>query len=72
MAAKFFLAILSKPFMSNINDCAKFEDNQSKHPRALKMGCGHLGNKMADVKTFFSQVVPLDPEMNTENLKMIS
>ena len=37
--------------------------------QALKMG-GHLGNKMAD--KFFSKVVPLYPEMNTENLEMIS
>ena len=38
-----------------------------EHTQALKMGGGHLGNKMVDVK-IFSEVVPLDSEMNTENL----
>ena len=42
-----------------------------EHIQALKMGGSHLGNKMPDVK-FFSKVVSLDPEMNTDNLKMIS
>ena len=30
--------------------------------QALKMGDSHLGNKMADIKKFFSEVVPLDPK----------
>ena len=56
--------------MSNINDCTKCEDNQSKQnldqecSQALKMGGGHLGNQLADVG-IFSKVAPLDPEMNT-------
>ena len=40
--------------------------------QALKVGGSHLGNKMADVNFFLKKVVPLDPETNIENLKMIS
>ena len=44
--------------------------------QALKMGGGHLGNQIAEVFLFFfvyfAEVVPLDLETNTENLKMTS
>ena len=33
----------------------------------LKLGGGYLKKKMADTIFFYSKVVPLDPEMNTEN-----
>ena len=49
--------------MDNINEFTKFEDNRSKQSglrvhTSLKMGGGHLGNKMADVE--------LDPEKNAK------
>ena len=37
-----------------------------------KLGGSNLKNKMADTKFFFSKVVPLDPIINTGNLKLIS
>ena len=50
--------------MSNINDCTESEDNHQsnlnlKRTQALKIGGGHLENKMAGIKIFSSKVVPL-------------
>ena len=55
------------------NDCTKFEDNLSmqsgfEHTQALKIGGDH---SVCKIQRFFLEVVPLDPETNTEN-QMIS
>ena len=79
MAAMCFNQFLHKidrlPPMSNINVQSLKTIGQSnlelECTQHLKMGGGHCGNKMADFK-FFLTVLPLDPEMNTENLKMKS
>ena len=70
---QFCLKINKHPPMSSINDWTKFEDSQShlnlECTQGLKMS-SHLGNKMANILFFFKSC-PLDPEMNTENLKII-